>query len=77
MIPKSVVTQDLGPLDSVPKVFIGAQMSHFIVKLLFLDSLSWLSGGKIAIPLKRSDEFFNFQTKWQDLVAFLGTSSWT
>ena len=48
-----VVMQDHGELDGVRKVLFGGQLRHWVNKLLMLDALSWVSKGKIAVPLIR------------------------
>lgn len=45
--------QDHGISSGIRKVLFGGPLRHFVNKLLFLDSLSWLSKGRIANSLVR------------------------
>ena len=38
---------------SAAKVLFGGNVNHWINRLLFLDALSWVSRGRIAVPLTR------------------------
>jgi hypothetical protein len=49
----NVAVQDHGIVDGIPKVLFGGNVNYWLNKLLFLDSLSWVSSGRIAIPLTR------------------------
>ena len=49
----NIVMQDLGSADGIPKVLFGGNVNHWINRLLFLDALSWVSKGRIAVPLTR------------------------
>ena len=49
----NIVMQDHGSADGIPKVLFGGNVSHWINKLLFLDALSWVSRGRITVPLTR------------------------
>lgn len=49
----SCFSQDRGRSDGIRKVVFGGPLRHWVNKLLFLDSLSWLSEGRIAVPLTR------------------------
>lgn len=48
-----VVIQDSGSTDGIPKVLFGGNVHHWINRMLFLDALSWVSGGRIAFSLTR------------------------
>ena len=49
----NVVMQDLGSADGIGKVLFGGNINHWINRMLFLDALSWVSGGRISVPLTR------------------------
>ena len=51
--PYIIYSQDHGLLDKIPKVLFGGPLSHWVNLLLFLDALSWVSKGKISLPLTR------------------------
>ncbi|XP_013416453.1 bifunctional heparan sulfate N-deacetylase/N-sulfotransferase isoform X1 [Lingula anatina] len=48
-----VVLQDLGLCDGIQRVFFGNGFKFWLHRLLFLDSLSYLSHGKLSLPLER------------------------
>lgn len=45
--------QDLGMLDGIQKVIFGNGLKFWLHCLIFLDSLSYLSHGKLSLPLER------------------------
>lgn len=47
------VIQDKGTLDGIQRVFFGNGFKFWLHRLLFLDSLSYLSHGKLSISLQR------------------------
>ncbi|UYV75816.1 NDST1 [Cordylochernes scorpioides] len=47
------VLQDPGIGDQVPKVLFGSGFQFWLHRLLFLDALSFLSHGKLSLPLQR------------------------
>ncbi|XP_064625741.1 bifunctional heparan sulfate N-deacetylase/N-sulfotransferase-like isoform X2 [Lineus longissimus] len=49
----TVVVQDCGNFDGVRRVLFGNGLRFWLHRLLFLDSLSYLSHGKFSIPLER------------------------
>jgi len=48
-----VAVQDLGLFDGVQRVFFGNDFKFWLHRILFLDSLSYLSHGKFSVPLQR------------------------
>ena len=49
----TVVLQDLGTQDGIQRVHFGYGLKFWLHRLLFLDSLSYLSHGKFSISLER------------------------
>ena len=49
----TTVIHDRGLLDGIRRVYFGSSFQLWLHKLLFLDSLAALSGGKLARPLDR------------------------
>lgn len=50
---QTVVIQDIGLYDGIRRVIFGNGFQFWLHRLLFLDSLSYLSHGKLSIPLDR------------------------
>jgi len=50
-----IVVEDPGEIDHIKKIIIGGSnaMQQWFIKLLFLDSLQYLSSGEIVLPLTR------------------------
>ncbi|XP_049794710.1 bifunctional heparan sulfate N-deacetylase/N-sulfotransferase [Schistocerca nitens] len=51
--PLITVIQDHGLFDGIQRVLFGSGLNFWMHKLLFLDSLSYLSHGQLSISLKR------------------------
>uniref|UniRef100_T1K1D0 [heparan sulfate]-glucosamine N-sulfotransferase n=1 Tax=Tetranychus urticae TaxID=32264 RepID=T1K1D0_TETUR len=49
----STVLQDKGLFDGIQRVIFSSGFDHWINRLLFIDSLSYLSHGKLSRPLDR------------------------
>ena len=49
----TTVLQDIGLYDGIKRVFFGNSFKFWLHKLLFIDSLSFLSHGKFSVPLDR------------------------
>lgn len=49
----STIILDRGYYDSIQRVIYGTPFSIWIHKLIFLDAISYLSRGKLSLPLKR------------------------
>ncbi|XP_013787455.1 bifunctional heparan sulfate N-deacetylase/N-sulfotransferase-like [Limulus polyphemus] len=49
----TTVIQDHGRFDGIQRVLFGNGFEFWLHKLLFLDSVSWLSHGKLSLPLYR------------------------
>ena len=45
--------QDMGLYDGVQRVFFGNDFKFWLHRILFLDTLSYLSHGKFSLPLQR------------------------
>lgn len=45
--------QDHGTYDGISRVLFGNGFQFWLHKLLFLDSISFLSHGKLSLPLQR------------------------
>lgn len=45
--------QDNGSFDGIQRVLFGNGFDHWLHKLLFIDSLHYLSDGKLSLPIKR------------------------
>uniref|UniRef100_A0A8D9AFM7 [heparan sulfate]-glucosamine N-sulfotransferase n=1 Tax=Cacopsylla melanoneura TaxID=428564 RepID=A0A8D9AFM7_9HEMI len=50
----STVVQDHGTLDGIERVFFGSGLRFWLHRLLFLDSLSYLSHGQLSLSLNRT-----------------------
>lgn len=51
--PASIVLQDLGIFDRIRRVLFGHDFSFWLCKILFVDSLIWLTDHRISLPLNR------------------------
>ncbi|XP_050052149.1 bifunctional heparan sulfate N-deacetylase/N-sulfotransferase isoform X1 [Dermacentor andersoni] len=51
--PHTTVVQDIGRFDGIQRVIFGNGFGFWLHKLLFLDSISFLSHGKLSLPLQR------------------------
>ncbi|XP_024083430.1 bifunctional heparan sulfate N-deacetylase/N-sulfotransferase isoform X2 [Cimex lectularius] len=51
--PLTTVMQDHGGFDSIQRVFFGSGLRFWLHRLLFLDSLSYLSHGQLSLSLTR------------------------
>ncbi|XP_064458636.1 bifunctional heparan sulfate N-deacetylase/N-sulfotransferase-like [Ornithodoros turicata] len=51
--PHITVIQDNGKYDGIERVIFGSGFNFWLHKLLFLDSISYLSHGKLSLPLQR------------------------
>lgn len=51
--PLTTVVQDHGMYDGIPRVLFGSGLRFWLHRLLFLDSLSYLSKGQLSISLER------------------------
>lgn len=49
----TTVIQDHGHLDSIQRVLFGSGLRFWLHRLLFLDSLSYLSHGQLSLSLER------------------------
>lgn len=49
----ATVVQDLGRVDGVRRVLFGNDLAFWLHKLLLLDSISFLTGEKLSLPLER------------------------
>nr|XP_002120286.1 bifunctional heparan sulfate N-deacetylase/N-sulfotransferase 4 [Ciona intestinalis] len=47
------VILDRGIYDGIQRVFFGSTLKFFLNKIMFLDALSYLSYGRLSIPLER------------------------
>lgn len=45
--------QDIGKFDGIQRIIFGNGFNFWLHKLLFLDSISFLSHGKLSLPLQR------------------------
>lgn len=52
-VPLATVMQDRGTHDGIPRVLFGSGLKFWLHRLLFLDSLSYLSKGLLSISLER------------------------
>jgi len=52
-VPLSTVMQDHGMYDGISRVLFGNGLNFWLHRLLFLDSLSYLSKGLLSISLER------------------------
>ncbi|XP_074649508.1 bifunctional heparan sulfate N-deacetylase/N-sulfotransferase-like [Tubulanus polymorphus] len=50
---RTVAVQDFGRHDGIRRVIFGHGLKFWLIRVLALDSLSYLSRGKFAIPLER------------------------
>ncbi|XP_066991415.1 bifunctional heparan sulfate N-deacetylase/N-sulfotransferase [Anabrus simplex] len=80
--PLATVLQDHGMLDGIQRVLFGSGLRFWLHKLLFLDSLSYLSHGQLSISLQRYllvdvDDIFvgerGTRLRKDDVVALLAT----
>lgn len=80
--PLATVLQDHGMLDGIQRVLFGGGLRFWLHKLLFLDSLSYLSHGQLSISLQRYmlvdvDDIFvgerSTRLRKDDVVALLAT----
>lgn len=76
--------QDHGHFDSIQRVIFGSGLKFWLHKLLFLDSLSYLSHGQLSISLNRKllvdiDDIFvgekGTRLKREDVKALLATQN--
>lgn len=51
--PHITVVQDIGKFDGIQRIIFGNGFNFWLHKLLFLDSISFLSHGKLSLPLQR------------------------
>lgn len=81
-VPLTTVVQDRGEFDGVQRVLYGSGLKFWIHKLLFLDSLSYLSHGQLSVSLERQilidvDDIFvgekGTRLKSDDVLALLET----
>ncbi|KAG1678537.1 Bifunctional heparan sulfate N-deacetylase/N-sulfotransferase 1 [Nymphon striatum] len=72
------VVQDKGLYDGIQRVIFGHSLQFWIHRLLFIDSLSYLSHGRLSLPLERNilvdiDDIFvgekGTRMKREDVVA--------
>ncbi|OTF72476.1 bifunctional heparan sulfate N-deacetylase/N-sulfotransferase-like protein [Euroglyphus maynei] len=49
----TTVLLDNGSFDGIQRILFGNGFDHWLHKLLFIDSLHYLSNGKLSLPLKR------------------------
>lgn len=47
------VVQDCGIIDNIQRILFGRGLDFWLHRMLFLDSLSYLSGGKLSLSLDR------------------------
>lgn len=82
--PLATVIQDHGHFDGIQRVIFGAGLKFWLHKLLFLDSLSYLSHGQLSISLNRMllidiDDIFvgekGTRLKREDVKALLATQN--
>lgn len=82
--PLTTVIQDHGLYDNIQRVIFGAGFKFWLHKLLFLDSLSYLSHGQLSISLNRKilvdiDDIFvgerGTRLKREDVKALLATQN--
>lgn len=52
-VPMATVMQDHGMYDGISRVMFGAGLKFWLHRLLFLDSLSYLSKGLLSVSLER------------------------
>lgn len=52
--PHITVIQDSGKYDGIERIIFGSGFGFWLHKLLFLDSISYLSHGKLSLPLQRN-----------------------
>ncbi|KAJ9581959.1 hypothetical protein L9F63_003712, partial [Diploptera punctata] len=80
--PLPTVLQDHGVYDGIQRVLFGGGLRFWLHKLLFLDSLSYLSHGQLSISLQRYilvdvDDIFvgerGTRLKKEDVMALLAT----
>ncbi|GLG95440.1 Bifunctional heparan sulfate N-deacetylase/N-sulfotransferase [Gryllus bimaculatus] len=80
--PLSTVIQDHGMFDGIQRVLFGSGLRFWLHKLLFLDSLSYLSHGQLSVSLQRYllvdvDDIFvgerGTRLRKDDVVALLAT----
>lgn len=50
----ATVVQDLGRVDGIRRVLFGNDLAFWLHKLLLLDSISFLTGEKLSLPLQRN-----------------------
>lgn len=51
--PMPIVVQDIGLYDGIQRTIFGNSFKFWLHKLLFLDAISYLSHGKLSLPLQR------------------------
>ncbi|XP_023213545.1 bifunctional heparan sulfate N-deacetylase/N-sulfotransferase-like [Centruroides sculpturatus] len=51
--PMPIVIQDIGIYDGIQRAIFGNSFKFWLHKLLFLDAISYLSHGKLSLPLQR------------------------
>lgn len=83
-IPLTTVVQDHGTFDGIQRVIFGSGLKFWLHRLLFLDTLSYLSHGQLSISLKRMilvdiDDIFvgekGTRLKPDDVHALIATQS--
>ncbi|KAJ1528835.1 hypothetical protein ONE63_007209 [Megalurothrips usitatus] len=52
-IPLMTIVQDHGQIDGIQRILFGSGLRFWLHKLLFLDSLSYLSHGQLSVSLQR------------------------
>lgn len=52
--PLPTVIQDHGLFDNIQRIIFGSGLKFWLHRLLFLDSLSYLSHGQLSLSLERS-----------------------
>ncbi|KAJ8416113.1 hypothetical protein AAFF_G00381350 [Aldrovandia affinis] len=80
----ATVVQDLGLLDGIQRVLFGNNLSFWLHKLIFVDSVAYLTGRRLCLPLERHllvdvDDIFvgkeGTRMKVSDVEALLNTQN--
>ncbi|KAI1887086.1 hypothetical protein AGOR_G00202500 [Albula goreensis] len=80
----ATVVQDLGLLDGIQRVLFGNNLSFWLHKLIFVDSIAYLTGRRLCLPLDRYllvdvDDIFvgkeGTRMKVSDVEALLNTQN--
>ncbi|XP_064177083.1 bifunctional heparan sulfate N-deacetylase/N-sulfotransferase 2 [Anguilla rostrata] len=80
----ATVIQDLGLLDGIHRVFFGNNLSFWLHKLIFVDSIAYLTGRRLCLPMERYllvdvDDIFvgkeGTRMKVSDVEALLNTQN--